>query len=224
MLKKEIGKTLEAARPNGWVLEPDAKAILDAYGIKIPRFVRAAQWEEALPFVRDHGFPLVAKVISPRILHKSDVGGVVPGIESDEELHETFQRFSKMEAFQGVLVEEMAVGRELMIGAKVDDQFGPIILFGMGGTAVEIYKDTVLRMAPLQEKDIPSMIRNLKAHPLLEGYRGSEPVNKGVLTKTLLAFSNLVMDIHDSIESIDLNPVLCSSKQCVVADARIVLR
>jgi len=88
---------------------------------------------------------------------------------------------------------------------------------------VEIYNDTVLRMAPLQKQDIPFMIKNLKAHRLLEGYRGSKPVNKEALTKVLLAFSDLVMDIHEFIESIDLNPVLCSPEQCVVVDARIML-
>ncbi len=224
MLKKEITEILEASRQNGWVLEPDAKALLRSYGIGVPRFVCAVGMEEALQFVLKHGFPVVAKIVSPKILHKSDVGGVVPGIESDEQLHDTWERFSKMEAFAGMLVEEMGFGRELMIGAKVDEQFGPIILFGMGGTEVEIYRDTVLRMAPLQEKDVSSMIKNLKAHQLLEGFRGSKPVNKEALTKALLAFSDLVMDVHESIESIDLNPVLCSPEKCVVADARIMLR
>ena len=110
-----------------------------------------------------------------------------------------------------------------MIGANVDEQFGPVNLFGMGGTEVEIYKDTVLKMAPLKERDVPSMIKNLKAHRLLEGYRGSKPVNREALTRTPLAFSDMVMDIHEFIESIDLNSVLCSPEQCMVADARIML-
>lgn len=224
MLKKEIRETLERSRDNGWVLEPDAKALLRSYGIGVPRFTWAINVEEALLFVRKHGFPVVAKVVSPKILHKSDVGGVIPGIDDEEQLQDIFQRFRNMDGFAGMLVEEMATGRELMIGAKDDEQFGPIILFGMGGTEVEIYKDTVLRMAPLQEKDIPSMIKNLKAHALLEGFRGSKPVSREALTKALLAFSDLVMDIHESIESIDLNPVLCSPEQCVVADARIMLK
>ncbi len=223
MLKKEIATLLEASRTNGWILEPDAKSILRSYGIAVPRFALAVNPEEALQFVRQHGFPVVAKVVSPKVLHKSDVGGVVTGIDNDEWLHDAFQAFSQMEEFAGMLVEEMVPGIELMVGAKVDEQFGPIILFGMGGTEVEIYKDTVLRMAPLKEPDVPSMIKNLKAHRLLEGYRGAEPVNREALTKVLLAFSDLVMDIHESIESIDLNPVLCSTEQCVVADARIML-
>jgi succinyl-CoA synthetase beta subunit len=223
MLKREIKEILHASRPHGWVLEPEAKNILRSYGIDVPRFTWAATLEEALHFVREHGFPVVAKVVSPQILHKSDAGGVITGIDSDALLQATFQKFGQMDAFAGMLVEEMLPGLELMAGAKVDYQFGPVILFGMGGTEVEIYKDTVLRMAPLEERDIPSMIGNLKGHPLLEGYRGSKPINVAALTRTLLAFSGLVMDMNECIESIDLNPVLCSPETCVVADARIML-
>jgi succinyl-CoA synthetase beta subunit len=224
MLKKEIPAVLDASRSNGWVLEPESKGILRSYGIGVPRSTWAVNPEDALRFARENGFPVVAKVVSPRILHKSDVGGVVAGIDNDEWLRNTFHVFSQMEAFAGMLVEEMVSGMELMIGAKVDEQFGPVILFGMGGTAVEIYRDTVLRMAPLKEQDVASMIKNLKAHRLLEGYRGSRPVNRKALTKTILSFSDLVMDIHESIEFIDLNPVLCSPEECMVADARIMLK
>ena len=94
----------------------------------------------------------------------------------------------------------------------------------VGGTAVEIYKDTALRMAPLKEVDIESMLKGLKAHELLKGYRGSQPVNLKELVRTLMAFSSLVMDLEGYFESIDLNPVMCSSKRCVVADARIMLQ
>jgi acyl-CoA synthetase (NDP forming) len=123
-----------------------------------------------------------------------------------------------------VLVEEMISGVELMVGAKIDYQFGPIILLGMGGTGVEIYRDIALRMAPLRPGDVESMIRGLKARPLLEGYRGSEPISLSELTRLVVTFSDLVMDLEDFIESIDLNPVMCSSTKCIVADARIMLR
>jgi acyl-CoA synthetase (NDP forming) len=123
-----------------------------------------------------------------------------------------------------MLVEEMLTGIEVIVGAKVDHQFGPVILFGMGGTAVEIYRDVSLRMAPLGQKDAESMIRCLKARPLLEGYRGREPVNLDELTRLLKTFSDVVMDLETEIESVDLNPVICSSKRCVVADARIILK
>ncbi len=165
----------------------------------------------------------MAKVVSHKVIHKSDVDGVVTSIDSDGRLREAFSRFSHFDVFAGVLVEEMLAGIELIVGAKIDYQFGPVILLGMGGTGVEIYGDTTLRMAPLSGADVVSMVRALRAHQLLEGYRGSDPISIDRLTETLLTFSNLVMELKDHIESIDLNPVICSSKRCVVADARIIL-
>jgi acyl-CoA synthetase (NDP forming) len=178
---------------------------------------------EAFQFVHEIRYPVVAKIVSPRILHKSDMGGVVVGITNDGYLEEVFQRFKVMDGFLGMLVEEMVPGIELIIGAKIDFQFGPMILLGMGGTSVEIYRDVILRMAPLSGNDALAMIKGLKAYKLLEGYRGAEPVNLGRLTENLLYFSTLVMELEGLIESIDINPLLCSSKQCVVADARIIL-
>jgi len=118
----------------------------------------------------------------------------------------------------------MVSGTELIVGAKIDYQFGPVILLGMGGTGVEIYRDVTLRMAPLSPKDAESMIRCLKAHQLLEGYRGAKPVDLKGLERLLLVFSGLVMDLEEFIESIDLNPVMCSPAKCVIADARIMLK
>jgi|SRR3989339_1372346 len=224
MLKNEIREILNASKSKGWVMEPDAKNILRLSGIDVPCFTLAASFAEASRFVREHGFPVAAKVVSPNIMHKSDVGGVAVGIDQDDLLLATFERFSRMDGFAGMLVEEMVSGLEMMAGAKVDRQFGPVVLFGMGGTGVELYKDTAIRMAPLAEKDVISMSNCLKAHPLLEGYRGAKPVNRVELTRTFLAFSDLVMDIHEFIESIDLNPLFCSPERCIVGDARIVLK
>jgi acetate---CoA ligase (ADP-forming) subunit beta len=112
----------------------------------------------------------------------------------------------------------------LIVGAKMDYQFGPVILFGMGGVWVEIYRDVVLRMAPLNQRDVDSMVKCLKGRPLLEGYRGSNPVNFKKLNGLLMIFSDLVMDLENDMESIDLNPVMCSAHRCVAADARIMLR
>jgi succinyl-CoA synthetase beta subunit len=223
MLTEEIKDILLASRELGWVLEPEAKRLFSLAGLDVPKFMWAPELEQAVQFARDIGYPVVAKVVSPRALHKSDVGGVVVGIGSDGKLSETFRRFSRFDGFAGMLVEEMVSGVELIVGAKIDYQFGPVILLGMGGIGVEIYRDTTLRMAPLKEKDVESMLRDLKAHQLLEGYRGSEPVNLTELKGMVIAFSSLVMEIEGLIESIDLNPVLCSSRRCVVADARIML-
>jgi succinyl-CoA synthetase beta subunit len=223
MLNEEIKDILSASQELGWVLEPEAKHLFSLAGLDVPRFIWAREAGEAVRFAREIGYPLVAKVISPRVVHKSDVGGVVVHIDSDAKLTETFRRFSRIDGFAGMLVEEMLSGIELIVGAKVDYQFGPVILLGIGGIGVEIYRDTALRMAPLKRKDVESMLKNLKAHQLLEGYRGSERVNLKKLKGMVVAFSSLVMEIEGYIESIDLNPVLCSSKRCVVADARIML-
>ena len=224
LLTTEGIRILESSRDRGWVLEPDAKKILAEAGLSVPGFHFAASREDAFSAARDIGYPLVAKIVSPRALHKSDVGGVVVGIGADDQLGEVFDRFSRLEGFLGVHLEEMVAGVELIAGAKIDPQFGPVILLGMGGTGVEIYQDTAVRMAPLVPEDVESMVHALKARRLLEGYRGAPAVSMEKLTKTLLRFSELVMEIADRIESIDLNPVMCGAEVCIIADARIMLR
>ncbi|MBM4312625.1 MAG: acetyl-CoA synthetase [Deltaproteobacteria bacterium] len=222
--RSEIRRIVEAARADGWVLEPDAKRIFTLAGFDVPRFTLAGTALEAIRFAGEIGYPVVAKVVSPRILHKSDVGGVAVGIADAGGLEAAFLRFQGLDGFLGMLVEEMVSGVELILGAKTDFQFGPMILLGMGGTGVEIYKDVALRMAPLSEKDALAMIEGLKAHRLLTGYRGAERVDLKLLTATLLAFASLVSELGGGIESIDINPLVCSSRRCIVADARIILQ
>jgi succinyl-CoA synthetase beta subunit len=224
MLTGEMKKILEASRSIGWVMEPEAKQIFSLAGLDVPRFRWAKDKGEVTQFAEEIGYPLVAKVVSPKVIHKSDIKGVVVGIETQQELIEVYQRFSQVESFAGMLIEERVSGIEVIVGAKMDYQFGPIILLGMGGTSAEIYRDVSLRMAPLSPIDIASMVKCLKAHELLEGYRGSDAIDLGQLVKTIQVFSALVLDLKDEIESIDLNPVICSSTRCVVADARIMLR
>jgi succinyl-CoA synthetase beta subunit len=221
----DIPRILEAARADGWVLEDAAKGLLELAGLEVPRFGVARTREEALSRARAIGYPVAAKILSPRIVHKSDAGGVALGITGDGAMEEAFERLSRLEGFRGVLVEEMLPrgGIELILGAKNDTQFGPMILLGMGGTAVEIYRDIVLKMAPLTAGDVQAMIAGLKARRLLEGYRGAAPVDREKLTETILAFSDLVMALSEGIDSIDINPLLCFPDRCVAADARIIL-
>ena len=223
MLKKEIMEILSSSKTIGWVLEPEAKRLLSLAGMDTPRFIWAKKVDQAIRFAEEIGYPVVAKIISPKILHKSERDGVVANIDSGDKLIQTFDRFYQFEEFAGMLVEEMVRGVELIVGAKIDFQFGPIILLGIGGTGVEIYRDITLRMAPLGQRDIESMIKCLKAHQILEGYRGSKPISLIELSRLLATFSGLVMDLERLIESIDLNPVICSPTRCVVADARIML-
>jgi acyl-CoA synthetase (NDP forming) len=223
MLSKQMKDIFAASRRAGWVLEPQAKELLAAAGMPVPRFTWAHDIAEATRFAHTIGYPVVAKVVSPAIIHKSEAGGVITSIQDDEALRLAYERFQALKGFAGMLVEEMVDGVELIVGAKRDYQFGPVILVGIGGTSVEIYKDTSIRMAPLVSGDVEAMVHGLRAHQLLEGYRGSAPINKQALTALLMAFSGLVMESEALIESIDLNPVKCTAERCLVADARIML-
>jgi Acyl-CoA synthetase (NDP forming) len=224
MLKKEIKEIIEKSKKWGWVLEPDAQKIFSLSGLKTPKYAVATEAGQAISMARSIGYPVVAKIVSPAIVHKSDVKGVVVGINDDQILTQTLERFSKLNGFTGMLIAEMVKGIELIIGAKNDFQFGPMILLGMGGVGVEIYKDVSLRMAPLKTRDADNMINGLTAYRLLTGYRGAEPINMDALRKTMLNLSRLMMDMQDITESVDLNPVMCNAKSCIVADARIMLK
>lgn len=222
-VNKEMIDIIEGSRSRGWILEPEAKRILAAAGVDVPRFAWAKTRGEAVALARGIGYPVVAKVVSPKALHKTEIGGVISGVRNADELKAAFARLSRIDGFEGVLIDETLSGVELIVGAKNDEQFGPVVLVGIGGVGVELYNDTSIRMAPLEERDVASMVRSLKAHALLEGFRGAEPVNIGILTTLLMRFSALVMDMAEAVESIDLNPVICSAKRCAAADARIVL-
>jgi acetate---CoA ligase (ADP-forming) subunit beta len=224
MLSKEIKDLLASSKTRGWVLEPDAKKIFSLLGVSTPQSLWAKNEEEAIRFARKIGYPLVAKVVSPSVIHKSERSGVVLGIRNDQDLVERFRALQKIEGAEGIVVEEMVSGLELIVGGKIDYQFGPVILLGIGGTGVEIYRDVTLRMAPLSERDVESMIVCLRAHQLLEGYRGRPPIHLGELRRLLTIFSSAIVELKEEVESIDLNPVICSPERCVVADARIMLR
>lgn len=224
MLKKSSADIFAASAEQGWVLEPDTKHLLAAEGIDVPRFSWATREAEAVFFAQQIGYPVVAKIVSYRVVHKSDQGGVAVGVDSDEKLAAVFRRFAAIEGFAGLLVEEMIAGIELIVGSKTDHQFGPVILLGIGGTGVELYQDVSVRMAPLEPRDIDSMIRGLKARQYLTGFRGTDPVNTGRLSRLLITFSRLAMKWQERVDSIDLNPVICSAERCTVADARIILK
>jgi len=224
MVNKEIEEIIENSREAGWVTEPDAKALLKSAGLEVPDHTLAESAGEAVEFAEGNGYPVVAKVVSPKIIHKTEVSGVEVGVSDPEKLKKAFARFSEMDGFAGMLVEQMLSGTELIVGAKNDSQFGPVILIGMGGIGVEIYQDTSIRMAPLKANDVKSMISELKARQLIEGFRGSVPVNMKKLTDLVTGFSELAISIEGRFESIDLNPVICTGEACIIADARIILK
>jgi len=209
---------------NGWVLEPDAKTILDACQIPVPRFELAASLDSAISAAEAIGYPVVVKVVSPQVMHKTEVNGVVLGLTSDAAVKVEYERFAAMPGFQGMLIEKMvSPGTELIIGGKNDEQFGPVVLLGIGGTGVEIYNDTALRMAPLVAADVEVMVDKLQGRELIHGFRGGPPLDMGSIVKTVVRFSKLMMTLAPVIESIDLNPVICTPNSLTVVDARFVL-
>jgi len=224
MLTEDLRNIVDNAREAGWILEPDAKRLLSLAGLMVPDYTLAPTAKAAVVAADKIGYPVVVKVVSAKIIHKSEVGGVVVGVQDESRLTEIYEKLSALDGFAGLLVEEMLPGSELIVGAKVDFQFGPVILLGIGGVGVEVYQDTAIRMAPITETDVPAMIAGLKGAKLLNGFRGAEPISVPALTRLMLAFSTLVMDLENEIESIDLNPVKCTGVRCVVADARIMLR
>ncbi len=219
MIKQIIVKS----KPLGWVLEPDAKAVMKAYGLDIPDFILTDSYDKADKFFKQCNTPIVVKAVSKKILHKTEYQAVVTGISSSDQLKQEMERLQTLEGCENILVEEMIQGIEVIIGAKNDFQFGPVIVFGIGGTSVEIYNDTAIRMAPLKPDDVVSMVESLTAKEVISGYRGKAGVNMEVLTHLIVSFSHLIMELENDIESIDLNPVICTENRCVIADARIIL-
>ena len=223
MLTNEMSEILAAGRRDGWINEPESKRLLSLAGLPVPRFRWCRTAAEAVNFIQEIGPPVVAKVVSPAIVHESDAGGVTVGIRDGDEMAEVYRRYESMQRFEGALVEETVSGIELILGAKNDPQFGPVVLLGIGGTGVEIYGDTTLRMAPITKLDARSMIERLKGNKLLKGYRGARPVDTEVLTDMMVRFSELVVALETHFESVDLNPVKCNGDRCLIADARIML-
>ena len=215
---------LGRAKQHGWVLEPDAKGLLAKAGLPVPKYYLATDDDSAVNFAQSIGYPVAAKIVSPAVVHKTDQGGVLLGLTTQTQVRQAFEMFHSAEGFTGMLVEEMVSGVELLVGAKIDYQFGPVVILGIGGTGVEIYGDTTLRMAPVNEGDAIAMINGLHARELLSGFRGAEPIHISKLARLLVVFSQLVMTLADDIDSIDLNPVMCTAHGCTVADARIILK
>ena len=222
MLSDSDRSRMTAALQRGWMLEPEAKRLLASIGLDVPRHRWVKRKEDIASAARQIGYPLVAKVVSPLLMHKTEQNGVAVGIADERELMQRYDHFSAIDGFDGMLIEEMLSGVELIVGYQKDHQFGPVILMGIGGTGVEIYQDISIKMAPLKQRDAESMLDTLKARKLLTGFRGSKPVDIDKLFELLLTFSDFVLDIQEMAASIDLNPVICSQKRCTIADALIV--
>lgn len=210
--------------------EIEAKELLKQAGVSVVDTKLATSGEEAISISQRFGFPVVLKVASPDVVHKSDAGGVKLGLKTSKQVGKAYDDILKAikkqypEArIQGVAVQKMArPGVEVIIGVSKDAQFGPVIMFGLGGILVEILKDVSFRIVPLTQRDAREMIREIKGYPLLEGYRGQEPVDVANLEELVLKVSNFV-EQNPEVEELDLNPIFAYSDGAVAVDARIIL-
>lgn len=211
--------------------EDEAKKILKYYNFPVVETAVANNVEEAIAYAQKMGFPVVLKILSPQIVHKSDAGGVILNVNSPAEVREAFdlliQRattYNPEAQIIGVTVQPMVQkkGHEVIIGAKTDPIFGPVILFGMGGVGVELFKDYAIGLPPLNTTLIRRMLEETKIYTLLKGYRNCPPVNIKKLEETLLLFSQLLMDFPQ-IKEIDINPLLLNADEACILDARIVV-
>ncbi len=219
-----------AAENRKYLLETEAKTICMEYGIPVTKFKLAKNEAEVVKFAEEIGFPVVLKIVSPDIIHKSDVGGVMLNLKDKKEVKaayrqimENVKKHKKDAKIVGVIVQEMAPpSTEVIIGAIKDPQFGPALMFGLGGVFVEILKDVTFKIAPITETEAREMLTEIKAYPLLRGYRNMPPADTEAIVKILLNTSRLVSE-YTEIKELDLNPIMVYTKGAKTVDARIIL-
>lgn len=228
----KAGATIEAALKEGrrFLLEYEAEGILAEYGLDVAPAVLAEKPEDGLAFASESGWPVVLKIMSPQIIHKSDAGGVKVGISGEEDFIRAWKEIiSKAREYdagaeiKGILVQKMIPsGREVIIGTSRDPQFGPIVMFGLGGVFVEVFKDVVFRAAPVDEREAARMIEEIRSVVLLKGFRGEPPSNLTALARAISRISRLAAE-HPRIAELDANPLRVGSEKAWVVDARIIL-
>jgi acyl-CoA synthetase (NDP forming) len=227
-----LAKAIQRAKKDGRTVltEIESKQVLAAAGIPVAEAHLATTAEEAGKAAREVGYPVVIKIVSPDITHKSDIGGVRVGLESKkqviaafEEMLDAVREVQPKARIDGVAVQHMApAGTEVIIGMSKDPQFGPVLMFGLGGVLVEVLKDVAFRIVPLELRDARQMIREIKGYPLLEGVRGQPPADVAALESLILKLSEFV-EANPQIEELDLNPVFAYPDGVIAVDARIVV-
>src|SRR5213082_732969 len=229
--KSAVRKILDQAKAAGRsaLTAPEAKGIAEAYGIAVPKEGVASTAAEAAKLATRIGYPVVMKIVSPQILHKTEAGGVVVGVKSAEAAQQAFativdnaRRYDAKASIDGVQIQQMlSGGQEVIIGAVTDPRFGKLVAFGLGGILVEVLKDITFRLAPASNEDALSMLDGIAAAPILKGVRGADPVDRSALAAIIINVSQLVSDFPE-ISEMDLNPVFATPKGATAADVRIV--
>jgi acetate---CoA ligase (ADP-forming) subunit beta len=210
--------------------EVESKELLKKAGIPVVEAKLARSKKEAISLSREMGFPVVLKISSPDVVHKSDSGGVKLGLANATQVGKAYTEIisSIKQAYpeakiQGVSVQPMAPsGVEVIVGMSKDPQFGPVLMFGLGGILVEVLKDVSFRIVPVTERDAREMIREIKGYPILEGYRGQKPASIPALEKLIVKVSQFV-EKNPQIKELDLNPIFAYPDKAVAVDARIIL-
>jgi acetyltransferase len=212
--------------------DAEARAVLEAYGLPSPRAEVGATADEAVALAERIGYPVVLKIASPDILHKTDVGGVKVGLESADDVRDAFDlityraaRYVPEARLWGCLVQKMVrPGLEVLIGLNRDPQFGPLVTFGLGGIYVEALRDVAFRVAPFSRAEAEEMLHGIRAHTLLEGVRGQPPVDRRALVEAILRVAQLGLDFPE-IAEVDINPYVCyeEGQGGIALDMRLVL-
>ncbi|MGC2440405.1 MAG: acetate--CoA ligase family protein [Nitrososphaeraceae archaeon] len=228
--RQKIQNIVESSKGNPKVItEESSKEILGEYGIRVPKYALVTNSDEAAQKSKEIGFPLVAKIVSPDILHKTDVGGVKVGLGSEDEVKKAFDdmfyRLKEKFDVKGVLLEKMVPkGVELIIGLQNDFQFGPSIMVGLGGIYTELFKDVSFRVLPVTKGDALKMLESLRGKDILKGFRGSKPIDLDMLSEAIVNIGTLGVDMAGKYESIDFNPVVVYPDSYYVVDAKIILK
>lgn len=233
--QKRVQEIFARARADGRLTLGDAEAreVMEAYGLRIPRSVLAKTIDEAVAAAEDIGYPVVMKIASPDILHKSDIGGVRLNVRDAEQVRDLFdlliyraRHYMETAQIWGVQVQEMVPkGKEVIIGVNRDPQFGPLLMFGLGGVYVEVLKDVTFRVAPVSRQEATEMIDEIRSYHLLRGVRGERPSDLGAIVDSILRVSQLVTDFPEIVE-MDINPLMVheAGKGAVAVDMRFVLK
>lgn len=223
---------IATARSEGRTLlsEAEAKELLAEAGVPVTETRVATSGEEAAALADAFGYPVVLKIVSPDIAHKSDVGGVELGVEDAGAVREGYEAMlarvkevAPAASIAGISVQRQAEpGTEVIIGSTTDPQFGPVMMFGLGGVFVEVLKDVAFRIVPLAERDARQMVREIKGFAILEGVRGQPPADTDAIERIIMQVSEFIAD-HPEVEELDLNPVLAYADGAIAVDARIIL-
>lgn len=215
------------------LMEYEAKKALEAYGITTTKTSLTKTADEAVKKAKEFGYPVVMKISSPEITHKSDAGGVKVGLKSPEEVKKSFmeivenaKKYDPKATVQGVIVQEYAAtGREVIVGMIKDPTFGATLMFGLGGVFVEVLKDVSFRVTPLTRRDAEEMVKEIKGYKVLEGFRGEPPADVNAIIDAIMKISQLSADFEKDFSEMDVNPIFvyAAGKGLKAVDARIIL-